>query len=258
MFSRNAVNQAVAEDWHEVADYLPHAGLERNDGQPFPTLDTVLQALTDDQYGFLAERMEQGITDRLVVAPRLGDLTLDRFLENTGQGIASHYWYPMDEYTNAKITRDPVLHNQSTESGWSVGVCLVDPTDERGGLLPNAGLMFPGLNYYRQKRMAEKEQKAFEAEGLDVKPITVPELVVGKRVFPKLGRGTTRLIHLGTPNIFRPAPRKGANGPMRVLGGFVPGGHPGVLEYEGRHLFIGTSAFRKDPAAGVRRVLRII
>lgn len=241
----------LESDYVANIDVLFEFGFVENNSQKPPLFQQIRNSLGDEQFDFLEKRRQAGLLDdTLVIAPHLGKLSLDRFLEQTEHYIARQYT------DRDRLTRDPAVHNRhQNESGWSVGMILGDQYDSKGNELEIPGLVFAGRSFYRQQILARLEARRFARQGLEVNPVTIPELVIGKAINPVIRQGTTRLIHLPTPNIFLPAPGKGPG----ILGVAASlGGHPGAPELQGRNIHIDTSAFHKrDPHAGVRRVLTL-
>lgn len=158
-------------------------------------------------------------------------------------------------YYDGRLSQDAKTHNRSENApAWSIGVVLNDSHNSDGKRLPHTGLVFPGDSFERQKLLAAKgKYKLRHTNKIDVQPITLQEQIIGKLTYPEQGKGTTRLIHLPTPNIFLPRPGKGP-GPLGVM--ISLGGHPGAPEIFGQTIDYMTSSFhKKDKHAGVRRVL---
>jgi hypothetical protein len=241
--------ERLEADYGSVKNTLESVGLTQNQDQRIPSFDAVAFHITSQDANFLTKRAEAGLNDRLIIAPNLGELTLTRLLETTGHYIVDNGIY------NERFTHEPKYHNRRNNTpAWSIGVVLNDTHDSKDARLRHAGLVLPGLSFERQKTLAALEKRRLQfADRVDVQPVTIQEQIIGQMTYPKQTKGTTRLIHLPTPNVFLPKTGEG----LGLLGVLVSvGGHPGAPEISGHRIDFTTSSFHKgDKEAGVRRVL---
>jgi hypothetical protein len=252
------LNQFDIEGQHEaVTAALYDVSLDTNALQEVPSLDDIAKGLDDVSAKFLLERTELSAGDRLVIAPYLGDLSLLTFMDKLGYTFAEYY-------AESRLSRSPAKHNQDKNAlGWSVGFMLretIDPLNQE--LLIDPGLVYRGKTVYQQSRDAKAETKAHRQNNLVVRPVTLMEYAIDDHTYEDFidhetgepnFRGTTRLIHLPTPNIGYAPFGQG----VPIYARFTPGGHPGAAETDKHILWATSSAFFKNPLAGVRRVLKI-
>jgi hypothetical protein len=251
MSIRSEVQESLLNDYDSVVHTLAGLDIKENQGSQIPSWRDVDSQLGNKTMTFLMDRHYNGIRDRLIIAPYLGDLSL--------QGLCQVSNFQIDKLRHGdRITTDADTHNQGRDkAGWRVGIALRDITDEHGKLNPARGLMFAERSVYRQTRLQKAEAKRMQKEDLVLKPVMVQEQIIDELTNPEEVRGTTRLIHLPTPNIgiagFAPDTRPG---PLGYLVSF--GGHPGAPELTEGRLQAHASAFNKtNYAAGVRRVLQL-
>ncbi len=216
---------------------------------PVPELDEIADRFSRLDVRWLLERIAQGAKDRLVIAPRLGSIGIQDFCHMTGVRLSDEVYRRLPKEVGPYNRFEP-------PNGHSIAILLGDVADPLGrpDVAAINGAVFLNRSHYKQEKDLKRERRTLERQGVDVRPVTIPEFVYSHR---RRDASVTRFVDLGTPNIGFPG--YGLSWPTRLALGFAPGGSPGTVEidHSGNHLSVGTSALAKDEFTGVRRVLRL-
>lgn len=200
-------NFDVAAAYSKALRALSELGLTQVDDAPVPSLDAVSCRFTTETLAWLNERSQFGVHDELVVAPSMGQLSLQQFIkrfdrkQSSSTTIWQELWQP---YTD-------VVHNNGAK-GWQVAILLNDIRDPRNDKQPinrygEPGLAYTGLTLKDQQKAMRRESRKLAKQGLPILEANLSQLVMinaQRRISgqPQLDERTfTRLIHYPTQKI---------------------------------------------------------
>ena len=212
--------QNAGHELHIVDDYrvmveevLPSLGWPNALGSTVPSFGQVEASIdaVAPLAGWLIERAEEGIEDRLVIAPALGGSkgvgfygAVQRLCPRiySGDFAAEELWSRV--YSHANPDECAVIHDNAGPEGlsglWDVAVLLEDTVDPSTGEKAHSkGLVYTNKTVAEQQEAFAVEAEATRAKGIELVSATVGHVIVDSAFLRESGehqrRGITRFIH---------------------------------------------------------------